>query len=564
MRIALALVAVISLLSVSSQASSGYDRYNVGGYWADKRGDKEKAVLLWKQAVEFNERGGKVNVAVALNCDNVAGVLRDLKRWPEAIEYSKKACQSWKTIGKNHKAGISAFDVGQALYNSAQYAEAEKWFNDSLTLFDPKEGKYLVASAMNWKAYSQFNEGHYQPTLDTLDELAAQRSLLKKNDDGTVASEALLKGECYVRLNRLKPGLDQMKTALTILTAAKPRLEARITEANEWIDYADKQLAAQTQVQTVAAAGAALTSKPVTTTAPPVVAPPVAPTRVEEPPPTVAAQPTSTTDAVNRPIKDKWALVIGISKFQHPEYNLKYAAKDAQDFKTFLIRECNFSEDHVRLLTDSQATRQNIMSAFGDTWLPRVAMPDDLVVIYVSTHGTPATRDPGKKNYIVAWDTDRDQLFGSGVNMNDLCSQIRERVNTDRVLIVMDTCYSGAAASDARGLERTADNFDAEVIAQGAGRLVISSSSPNEQSWESRAYQNGIFTHNLIECLRKNNHQIDILSAFAKMKKDVQWEVQSNYGVTQTPTLGGKWEGIVLQLAVPPSEHRSLPASLRH
>jgi hypothetical protein len=51
------------------------------------------------------------------------------------------------------------------------------------------------------------------------------------------------------------------------------------------------------------------------------------------------------------------------------------------------------------------------MSAFGDTWLPRVAMPDDLVVIYVSTHGTPATRDPGKKNYIVAWDTDRDQLF---------------------------------------------------------------------------------------------------------------------------------------------------------
>lgn len=187
------------------------------------------------------------------------------------------------------------------------------------------------------------------------------------------------------------------------------------------------------------------------------------------------------TTAKNTPIKDKWALVIGISNFAHPEYNLKYAAKDAADFKDFLIKECNFAPDHVKFLENEKATRGAIMDAFGDSFLPRVVMPGDLVVIYISTHGTPSTRDAGGKNYIVAYDTDRNRLYSEGVEMNGLATQIKERVKTDRVLIVMDTCYSGAAASGARGSELP-DNFDAHQIAQGTGRLVLSSSSPNERS----------------------------------------------------------------------------------
>src|SRR5438552_3911726 len=81
----------------------------------------------------------------------------------------------------------------------------------------------------------------------------------------------------------------------------------------------------------------------------------------------------------NKPIKDKWALVIGISKFANPTLDLKYPAKDAQDFYSFLTKDANFSPDHVHLLTNEQATRENILSEIGDKWLPRAANPDDLV-----------------------------------------------------------------------------------------------------------------------------------------------------------------------------------------
>lgn len=264
---------------------------------------------------------------------------------------------------------------------------------------------------------------------------------------------------------------------------------------------------------------------------------------------------------INTPIKDKWALVIGISNFAHPEYNLKFAAKDARDFKEFLINECNFSRDHVRFLENEKATRGAIMDAFGDSWLPRVVMPGDLVVIFISTHGTPSSRDAGGKNYIVAYDTNRDRLYSEGVEMNGLSTQIKERVRSDRVLILMDTCYSGAAASGARGAEQGA-NFDPNVIAQGTGRLVLSSSSPNERSWEGAGYQNGIFTKNLIDALRKKDKKVDVLTAFEDVKKNVQWEAQSNFGAPQTPSLGGNWEGVKLVLSTPPSAPRTLPASL--
>ena len=91
----------------------------------------------------------------------------------------------------------------------------------------------------------------------------------------------------------------------------------------------------------------------------------------------IAVQPVST------PVSDKWAVIIGVSSFKHQSLNLKYAAKDATDFSNYLINKCHFAKDHVKLLTNEQATTAKILDTLGDGWLPRVALPDDLVVIFV-------------------------------------------------------------------------------------------------------------------------------------------------------------------------------------
>lgn len=248
------------------------------------------------------------------------------------------------------------------------------------------------------------------------------------------------------------------------------------------------------------------------------------------------------------PITDKWALVVGIGKFKNSTLDLKFPSKDAKDFKDYLVKEANFAPDHVHLLTDEAATKEKILSEFGDKWLPRVARPDDLVLLYFSTHGSPSALDIRGVNYLVAYDTDPESLFSTGLAMRELVDAIKERIHSRRVVLILDACHSGGAANESKGLTRQS-NFDADAVAQGTGQLVICSSQPQEVTWESKNYQNGVFTRHLIEGLRENDGNVSLAEAFKFVQKRVQEEVQRDRGVLQTPVLKSKWSGHELVLA---------------
>lgn len=197
------------------------------------------------------------------------------------------------------------------------------------------------------------------------------------------------------------------------------------------------------------------------------------------------------------------------------------------------------------------------MTAFGTKFLPSVSEPGDLVVIFISTHGTPANKDNAGRNYVVAYNTDASNLYPTGVDMDDLYGRIKDGVNTDRALIVMDTCFSGAGVPGAKSLGDGA-NFDINQIAQGCGRLVITSSSNNERSYESINSNNGVFTKYFLQSLRQSGGKIDVKKAFDTTCEKVQWEVKNAFNKTQTPQLGGEWEGKELILTAPASKPRTV------
>lgn len=265
---------------------------------------------------------------------------------------------------------------------------------------------------------------------------------------------------------------------------------------------------------------------------------------------------------VNRPIRDKWAMVVGITDFDDPDIpDLQYSAKDATDFYNYLVNEANFQPDHVRLILNEQATQRRVLSELGSKFLARVVKPDDLVVLYFSTHGSPSQLDPRGKNYLVACDSDSDDLFATGIEMQKLLDSIQGRVLTDRVLLVMDACHSGFAGSDSgsKGIARLG-NFKADELAQGSGQLVICSSMPEERAWESTRYQNGVFTHRLLQGLRASGSSTTLIEAFRKTQTEVGIEVREDRpGAKQTPVLKGKWNGNDLILASVPYAPQAVP-----
>ncbi|PWU01565.1 MAG: hypothetical protein C5B53_02725 [Candidatus Melainabacteria bacterium] len=262
-----------------------------------------------------------------------------------------------------------------------------------------------------------------------------------------------------------------------------------------------------------------------------------------------------------QPIGDKWAVIVGISKFADSHVpTLKYSAKDARDFADYLTdpKAGKFRSDHVRVLLNEEATKVNIMDSIGDSFLPHAAAPGDLVVIYLSTHGSPAGADIRGVNYVVAYDTQVSKLFATGLEMKQLLQIIKERVHTNRILLVLDTCYSGAGAEVGhKGLVRT--NVDAQEMAQGIGSLVISSSMPTERAWESDNLQNGYFTHYLIESLKENPDNVTVDKAFESMKSKVQSSVLKDKGEMQTPVMSGSFVGPKLVLGITPAMVRQSP-----
>ena len=272
-------------------------------------------------------------------------------------------------------------------------------------------------------------------------------------------------------------------------------------------------------------------------------------------------QPSVNAQAKDRPIADKWALVIGIDRFKDKRIpTLKYSAKDAKDFADFLVNKANFAKDHVLLLSNEEATFENIEAALGDNWLPKRVMQDDLVLIFISTHGSPKELDVGNDNWLIAHNTNIDRLFSTGIELARLAETVKRRTRCQRIVLLLDACNSGAAETGGgKGLIRT-QNFDIASLV-GDGQIVISSSDANQRSWESKRYKNGVFTRNLIKTLDNSSADTPLESVFSKVKDNVAQEVQFDRKVQQTPVLKSKWKGKKLALLAPPAKPRNVSSS---
>ncbi|MBL8082806.1 MAG: caspase family protein [Candidatus Obscuribacter sp.] len=272
--------------------------------------------------------------------------------------------------------------------------------------------------------------------------------------------------------------------------------------------------------------------------------------------------PAKAESPANRPIKDKWAIVVGVSKFARPALNLRNADKDARDFYDYLVKEANFAPDHVKLLINEAATRRRVLSELGSKWLPRLAHPDDLVVIFISSHGSASEMDVGGVNYLVVHDTDPDDLFTTGIDMQQLTRLIKSRVHCQRIVIILDACHSGATRASAKGLVRTG-NIDAQAVAMGTGQLVIASSEPTQSSWEFKDKPNGVFTACLLSALRAQD-KISLDKAFNSTKEEVETVVLRERGVLQSPVLKSAWQGNDIILSVLPTDPRPAVTGLEN
>jgi hypothetical protein len=238
------------------------------------------------------------------------------------------------------------------------------------------------------------------------------------------------------------------------------------------------------------------------------------------------------------PIQNRWALIIGIGQFDGAKA-LKYTVSDATSFRDTLLdpRFGGFAPDHVKLVTDQGATLRGIKENLN--WLARNAEPNDLVVIYIASHGSPRDQDTREANYIVTSDTmvdTQDHLYATAFPMVDLSYAVATRIRALRTAIFIDTCYSEAATGSRPGggapamVGSSVSSGTLQQITQGAGRIVFAASSKDQESLESPDLQHGYFTYFLVQLLHEHP-SMPLTQLFALLQKQVSSRVAKDYAI---------------------------------
>jgi len=135
----------------------------------------------------------------------------------------------------------------------------------------------------------------------------------------------------------------------------------------------------------------------------------------------LATAPIEETPKIGSPVLQRWALVVGISKYKDTNVpRLQYASADAKAFQQWLVSPSGgaYDPNHIKLLCDEQATSAAIRDALFN-WLKQ-PIEEDLVTIYYAGHGSPESPDNLKNLFLLPHDVDYSKIGSTGFPMWDI------------------------------------------------------------------------------------------------------------------------------------------------
>ena len=237
-----------------------------------------------------------------------------------------------------------------------------------------------------------------------------------------------------------------------------------------------------------------------------------------------------------RPEPTLYAVAMGVSDYSNPDWNLKYAAKDAKDVLAKLKAGSgdNYGKVEQLLLTDKEVTKESIAKI--KDFLSGATI-DDAVLMFVAGHGL---LDSNYDYYFGTTDIDFNNPADKGIAFEEFDDLLADLPALKKSLLI-DTCHAGEldeeektllasaggvpaalptangvavrsigtrgmnvkAVEGARGASEWYDRLQGLFVdlRRGSGSTILSSSAGAEYALESSEQQNGLFTYAVLEAL---------------------------------------------------------------
>lgn len=218
-----------------------------------------------------------------------------------------------------------------------------------------------------------------------------------------------------------------------------------------------------------------------------------------------------------------WVLAMGVSQYKDPQLNLKWADADAIELANAFKQQKGklFSEVLIKTLVNEQATRANIMMAISEHL--GKAGPEDVVMIFVAGHGVKSQQTGSY--YFVTYNADLSNMIVEGLKWSDFDEAVKILSNNvNKVILILDTCHSGAMHVSMRSVETGEDLTQA--LSTASGVYTLAASKAGESSLEYPEYGHGAFTWALLKGLKgeanyDSNNYISLIELFSYVAKTV-------------------------------------------
>lgn len=231
----------------------------------------------------------------------------------------------------------------------------------------------------------------------------------------------------------------------------------------------------------------------------------------------------------------KLALLIGIN-YKDTSSELKGCINDVNNMKTFLITQCDYKEENIKILTDNttvKPTAMNILNEIGRLIIASYHNKSDQLFIHYSGHGTYIADQNGdekdnRDEAIVPLDYKTAGLITDDV-LHDYFSYLPTGCNC---VCLFDCCHSGTILdlkynyikTDENDIENEASDISSNVIMiSGCRDIQTSADAFIDGNWA------GAMTVAFLETMKKFNNNVTCFNLLKSMREYLEQKGYQQY-----------------------------------
>ena len=202
---------------------------------------------------------------------------------------------------------------------------------------------------------------------------------------------------------------------------------------------------------------------------------------------------------------NSYALIIGIDKYDNVS-NLDYAVDDANSIRNLLIEQFRFSPKNVTLLINEKATYTTIKKSLS--YITTQTGENDRILVFFAGHGeTIDLPEGGEMGFLIPVDGEKGDLYGTSLEMDEL-RKVSSLSKAKHILYLVDACYGGLAAINARALDVSSAGF-IDKITRNKSRQIITAGGRGEPVIEKAEWGHSAFTLNILRGLKDWNADLN-------------------------------------------------------